>query len=120
MLNPLLQAEPVRVPICGTDQGYLPQEEKQGFKRRKEVEFETPAQPGSVKQVRFSVPTAADERDAQRLIFISGKEARFRDRQSNGSGTSCFQEIAASHISGKSIPGECRNKSGWTVDERQN
>jgi hypothetical protein len=53
-----------------------------------------------VKQVRFSVPTAADERDAQRLIVVGGKEAGFRGSQSNGSSTSCFQEIAASHIPG--------------------
>src|SRR5204863_9499512 len=52
-----------------------------------------------VKQVRLSVPTAADERDAQRFIFVGGKEAGFRDRQSSGSGTSCFQEIAACHMS---------------------
>jgi len=54
-----------------------------------------------VKQVRLSVPTAPDERDAQRLIFFGAKEAGFRDRRSHGSSTNCFQEIAASHMSGK-------------------
>ena len=58
----------------------------------------------------FSIPTAADERDAQRLIFVGGKEAAFRRRQRNGSSTSCFQEIAASHMS-NTIPCGCRDKS---------
>src|SRR6185436_2554695 len=68
-----------------------------------------------VKQIRFSVPTAADERDAQRLIFIGGKEARFRDRQSNGSGTSFFQEIAASHTTERLFQACVETSQGWAV-----
>jgi hypothetical protein len=30
--------------------------------------------------------------------LFGGKDAGFRDRQSDGSSTSCFQEIAASHM----------------------